>query len=174
MKLLAALFTLTLAAPLWAAPANVAYGTHDGYFVSNKFEPKELASFVVLADQKAFDGVFGAGFVMGDKAHRLPKDAFAKNIVVAAIHRGKALVTYKVESVTAENNTLRVRYSTKREPNATAEFSCPLILSVAKGDYGAVQFTEDGKDVKKIEMVSFSVLCKSPLASSAAKNEGRL
>lgn len=164
MKLLTALLSLTVAAALCAAPANVAYESHDGYFVSNKFEPKEPASFVVLHDQKAFDNVFGVAFVMRDKAHRLPKDAFAKSIVVAAIKRGKAFVTFKVESVSAENKTLRVRYATKSEPNATAEFSCPLILSLPKGDYSAVQFIEDGKDVKRIEV-------GPPLAPPAAKPE---
>ena len=164
MKLLTALLALTMTTALWAAPTNVAYDTHDGYFVSNKFEPKEPTSFVVLQHQKAFDNVFGVAFVMRDKAHRLPKGAFAKNIVVAAIHRGKALVDFKVECVRLDGKSLLVRYITKSQSIATAEYACPLIVSLPKGDYRAVQFTEDGKDVTRIEVAP-------PLASPAAKPE---
>jgi hypothetical protein len=137
-----------------AAPATqpVVFDTHDGYFVSNKFEPDAPASFMVFQDQKAFDKVFGSGFVMNDKHHRLPKDAFESKMVVAAIKRGKAVWTYKVEAVTAEAGILTLRYSTKTEAHPTAEFACPLIVSIPKGDYAAVQFVEDGKVVKKIDL----------------------
>ena len=48
--------------------SSLAFDAHDGYFVSNKFEPQVPASFVVLQDQKAFDKVFGVALVMGDKS----------------------------------------------------------------------------------------------------------
>ena len=80
-------------------PKPVVFDTHDGYFVSNQFEPAAPTSFVVIKDQRAFDKIFGAAMVMGDKSHRLPPAAFGKKIVVAVIHRGKAMVTYQVESV---------------------------------------------------------------------------
>jgi len=43
---------------------------------------------------------------MGDKSHRLPPAAFGKKFVVAAIHRGKSMVTYQVESVVADGGNL--------------------------------------------------------------------
>jgi hypothetical protein len=90
--------------------------------------------------------------VMGDKSHRLPPAAFDQKIVVAAIHRGKAMVTYQVQSVTAEAQTLVVRYTTRSTPDDNAEFACPLILSLDKGDFKSVRFIENGKQVKRLEV----------------------
>jgi len=149
MKMLFAMIILALAA---ADPARIAFDIHDGYFVSNKFEPDEPTSFVVLKDQKAFDEVFGVAFVMRDNAHRLPADAFKARMVVAAIHRGKALWKYKVEGVEARDGTLILRYSTTVTPSETATFACPLIVSVDKAGYAAVQVVEDGKEATKIDL----------------------
>ena len=128
----------------------IPFDTHDGYFVSNKFEPNAPTSFVVLKDQAAFDDVFGVAFVMHDKSHRLPPEAFKTKMVVAAIHRGNATWQYHVQSVTADGKTLIVTYTTESTPRPTAQFACPLILSVDQGAYTAVQFVEDGKEIKKV------------------------
>ncbi|MEI8064201.1 MAG: hypothetical protein WCH84_09080 [Verrucomicrobiota bacterium] len=130
----------------------LAFEMYTGYFVSNKFEPTAPTSFVVLTDQSAFDNVFGVAMVMQDKAHRLAPDAFSQKLVVAAIHRGKMIVEYKVEQVTAEGKTLNIRYTTKSDPNATAEFACPLIISIAKAEYDAVRFFEDGNEIKQLAL----------------------
>lgn len=136
-----------------APPAKpVAFETHDGYFVSNKFEPGQAVSFVVIQDQPSFDKVFGVAMVMGDKSHRLPPAAFANKLVVTAIHRGKAMVTYQVKSVAVEAQTLVVRYATKSKPDDNAEFSCPLILSLDKGDFTTVRFVENDKDLKHLTL----------------------
>jgi len=132
----------------------VEFDTHDGYFVSNQFEAKAATSFVVIKDQAAFDKVFGVGMVMRDKHHRLPAGAFDEKIVVTAIHRGKAMVTYQVDSVVAEGPILVLRYTTKVKPEGSAEFSCPLIVAVPKGDYKAVRFMENGKQVKRVEVAA--------------------
>jgi len=131
---------------------SIGFETHEGYFVSNKFEADAAVSFVVITDQPAFDKVFGVAMVMGDRSHRLPRAAFDKNFVVAAIHRGNALLTYQVTSVTAEAQTLTVRYTTKGTPDANAQFACPLILSLYKGDYRSVRFVENGKAVKRLPL----------------------
>lgn len=132
--------------------AKVEFDTHDGYFVSNKFEPKSGSSFVALGTQAEFNKVFGAGFVMNDKAHRLPADAFKTKMVVSAIRRGKAMWTFTVDGVTSDGKTLMVKYTAKSTPHETAEFACPLIVSVPRGDYSAVEFIENGKSVKKLEL----------------------
>ena len=153
----------TSAADAPSPPAkSIGFETHDGYFVSNKFEDKSEVSFVVITDQPAFNKVFGVGMVMGDKSHRLPLAAFDKNFVVAAIHRGKAMVTYQVTSLTAEAQTLILRYTTKVTPDANASFSCPLILSLYKGDYNSVRFVENGKDVKRLPLNSPSAAPTKP------------
>lgn len=154
MKTIAPVVVLALLAGCAATSAEmktIPFDVHGGYFVSNQFEPKAPRSFVVARDQKAFEGVFGVAMVMGDKSHRLPADAFEKGMVVAAIHRGGTLWKYKVESVRAEGKTLVVRYSTTTSGGGTAQFTCPMIVSVPKGDFTAVEFVEDGKTVKKVE-----------------------
>lgn len=130
----------------------VAFETHDGYFVSNKFEAEAPVSFVVIQDQASFAKVFGVAMVMGDKSHRLPPAAFAEKLVVAAIHRGKAMVTYQVKSVAVEAQTLVVRYTTKSKPDDNAGFACPLILSLDKGEFTTVRFVENGKDIKHVTL----------------------
>jgi len=141
----------------------VAHQTHDGYFVSNQFEPDAPTSFVVLKDQAAFDQVFGVAMVMRDKALRLPPDAFAGKFVIAAIHRGKAFVHYHVESVLLEGRSLSLRYTTQSDADGSAEFACPLIVSVPKGDYATVQFIENGKEIKKVATsVPFEITTKEP------------
>lgn len=137
----------------WCCAASsqpLAFETQTGYFVSNQFEPAAPTSFVVLTDQAAFDKVFGVAMVMHDKSQRLAPNAFAEKLVVAVIHRGKMVVTYKVEQVTAEGKTLTIRYTTKSEPSTTAEFACPLIIAIAKAEYDTVRFVEDGKEIKQL------------------------
>jgi len=154
-----------------ASDKAVAAETHEGYFVSNKFEPDAPMSFVIAADQAAFDKVFGVAMVMRDRSHRLPPDVFGKKIVVAAIHRGKAMVTYKVESVNLDAKTIEIRYAAKSEPSDSAEFSCPLILSVPKGGYDAVRFIENGKAIKTLTLASGSpvqIRCERPDSATVA------
>ncbi len=136
------------------AKAAISFDTYSGYFVSNKFEPDAAESFVVITDQKQFDEVFGVAFVMGDKSHRLAKDAFKSNIVLAAIKRGKAVWEYKVDGVTVDNGLVNLRYTATSKKSDSATFACPLIVSILKGDYKAIQFWDGGKAVKKVKVSS--------------------
>jgi hypothetical protein len=146
------IFFILLSSSLLPAETSneIAFATLSGYFVSNRFEPDAPTSFVVARDQATFDHEFGVAMVMGDKSNRLSTDAFASRIVVAAIHRGGAMVSYRVEHVVVEGKTLVVRYTTASVPSDTAEFACPLILSIPKGDYHSVEFVENGKEMKKV------------------------
>lgn len=160
MKAIIASLTLLLstfhglgAAPQPAAKA-VAYDVHNGYFVSNQFEPDAATSFVVIKDQASFDKVFGTGMVMGDKSNRLVPGAFKNEMVVAAIHRGKAMVTYEVQSVALEGKTLVVSYKAEVKASDSASFSCPLILSIEKKEFTGVRFVENGKTIKQLPMAT--------------------
>jgi hypothetical protein len=137
---------------LAAEPATLPHDTYSGYFVSNKFEPDAAQSFVVLTDQKQFDQVFGVAFVMGDKSHRLPKDAFKTLMVIAAIKRGNAFWEYTVEGVTVDEGVVQLRYKAKSKKTPATTFSCPLIVSIPKGSYKAVEFVESDERVKTIEL----------------------
>jgi hypothetical protein len=128
------------------------FDTYSGYFVSNKFEPKAAESFVVIHDQEQFDKVFGVAFVMGDKSHRLAKDAFKSNVVLAAIKRGKALWEYCVTGAPETNGVVELRYTSTSKKSDSATFACPLIVSIPKGKYTAVQFVENKKPIKTVSI----------------------
>ena len=135
-----------------AEAAKLKFDIYSGYFVSNKFEPDAAESFVVATSQEQFDKVFGAAFVMKDKSHRLPANAFNSLMVIAPIKRGKATWEFKVENVTEENGVVELRYTVTSQPSKSAAFTVPLIVSIPKGDYKAVQFVENGKQVEKVEI----------------------
>jgi hypothetical protein len=135
-----------------AEPTKLTFDTYNGYFVSNKFEPDAAQSFVVISDQKQFDKVFGAAFVMGDKSHRLPKDAFKSLVVVTAIKRGAAAWAYKIDDVSVKDGGVEIRYTAMSKVSETATFACPLIVSIPKGEYKTIQFIENKKPVKKLEV----------------------
>ncbi len=151
------LFTVSLVAALQAPPAPAAekpklpFDTYSGYFVSNTFEPDAAQSFVVILDQKQFNKVFGVAVVMNDKSHRLPKKAFQSQIVLAVVKRGSAHWQYKVEGVSVNQGVVELRYTTTSKASKSATFACPLIVSVPKGNYAAVAFTENGKPVKTLQ-----------------------
>lgn len=146
------LFVLLCYASSAGDMANLSIDTYSGYFVSNNVEPDAAESFVVIADQAQFDKVFGVAFVKRDRSHRLPKDAFKSNVVVAVIKRGHAFWEYKVEGVTVEQGAIRLRYAATSKATPETTFACPLILSVPKGEYKAVTFVEDGKLVKTLKL----------------------
>jgi hypothetical protein len=136
------------------ASAVVPHVVYGGYFVSNEFEPKAVDSFIVIKDQAAFDRVFGVAAVMFDRSHRLPANAFRDYLVIAAIHRGHANVTYRNVHIRRDGTVLRVSYSTKKQLSPLTEYACPLILSVPRDNYSAVSFIENDKPVKSLPLVA--------------------
>jgi len=144
---------VVLAASTWAAEqTKLPFDIYSGYFVSNKFEPDAAASFVVVETQKQFDQVFGVAFVMGDKSHRLPKDAFKSNMVLAAIKRGHSVWEYKVTGVTVEEGVVQLRYAVASKATPDTIFACPLIVSVPKDNCKTAVFLENGKPVNKVKL----------------------
>jgi hypothetical protein len=125
---------------------KVEYEVYTSYFEKNTSGLTGEASYVALTDQKAFDKVFGPAATM-NKQTFLPKDAFEKKLVVAVIKRGNAVWTYKVDKVTADDDTLYVQYDATSKDGGGAKFASPLIVSVDKGKYTAVVFIENGKKV---------------------------
>ncbi len=146
------LVTILTASAGAAEPTKLAFDTYSGYFVSNQFEPDAPASFAVIDDQAGFDRVFGVAMVMGDKSHRLPKDAFKSHLILTAIKRGNASCEYKVEGVTVERGVIQLRYAVTSQPTPGASFACPLIVSAPRGTYQAVAFIEDGKKVNTLRI----------------------
>ena len=77
---------------------------------------------------------------------------FNSNMVLAVVKRGNAFWEYKVEKATVEHGVVRFRYKATSKKTPSTTFSCPLIVSVPKGDYKAVKFIENKKAVKTIEI----------------------
>jgi hypothetical protein len=71
---------------------------------------------------------------------------------VAAIKRGNEVWDYKVESVTVENGIVSLRYTVKSTKSESATFACPLIVSIPKDQYKTIQFFENEKTVKTLDV----------------------
>jgi hypothetical protein len=137
-----------------AYAADLPFETYESYFISNRFEPNADESFVVITSQRQFDEVFGVAMVMNDKSRRLPKDLFKSSIVVAVINRGSSIWRYKVESVTMEGGVVQFKYTskTRKSTAVTLTFAYPLIVSIPQGTYTAVEFVENKKLAKRIDL----------------------
>lgn len=133
-----------------ADATKLGFDTYSGYFVSNKFEPNAAESFVFITDQEQFDKVFGVAMVTSDKSHRLAKDAFKSNVILAAIKRGNAVWKFKVEGVTVDDGVVQMRYTATSTKSDSATFASPLIVSIPSGKYTAAEFVENGSPVKKV------------------------
>ena len=133
---------------------QIEYHVYGSYFESNQSGLKgDATSIIACLDQDAFDNVFHPAAVMRKKQEFLPKDAFDKQFVVAVIKRGKATWDFKVESVTAEKDTVFVRYKGEEQKSSgTATFATPLIIALDKGSYTSVVYIENGKEIGKAKL----------------------
>ena len=149
MTHLAAL-SVCLTASLFTAPAKpVEYTVHSGYFEKNNSGLKGETSHLAVTDKETFNKLFGVAFTMGKQPHVLPANTFDTRIVVATIKRGGKIWEYKVEGATAEDGTLKVRYTASSKDGGGAQFASPMVVSVTKGPYRNVSFIENGKEVGK-------------------------
>ena len=51
-----------------------------------------------------------------------------------------------------KDGVVELKYTTTATKSDTATFACPLIVSIPQGRYKAIQFVENGKAVKRLEM----------------------
>ncbi len=123
---------------------------YKSYFENNNSGLKGDVSYLNFDSQKDFDKIFGTAAAMGENSF-LPPDVFNTKIVVVAIKRG-SLRKYDDVQITSENGKLFVSYKTEDSPPGSATFSSPLIVSVNKGKYKKVVFTENGKIIKTIKI----------------------
>jgi hypothetical protein len=121
----------------------VEFQQYDSYFEKNNSGLKGTTSYLVFANQKQFDKVFGSA-ATGERNNFLPADVFKSSLVVAAIKRG-SLRHYADVKVTARNGKLFVWYETRDDAPSSATYSTPLILALDKGKYNEVIFMENGK-----------------------------
>ena len=123
-----------------------------GYFVKNTVKLPANPAFLVLQDKKAYDEIFGIGFVMGAKPKLVEEKLFEKSLVVTMIKSGSTLWKYEVEKVRVEKKQLIIEYKAMGKDSATAKYNSPLILSAPRGEYTEVVFVENGKEAGKVEV----------------------
>ncbi len=73
-------------------------------------------------------------------------------MVIATIKRGNAFWEYKVEGVVVSQGVVRLRYEATSKKTSATSFSCPLIVSIPKGEYKAVEFIEGDEKMKTVEL----------------------
>ncbi len=135
-------------------PKSIEHHVHSGYFEKNDSGlNSETTSIIACLDQEAFDKVFHPAPVMFKKNDFLAKDAFKTKFVVAVVKRGDAVWNYTVDSVTAENGVLTVKYKGAPQPNTgTAKFASPLIIALDKADYKSIIYVENGTEIGKAKL----------------------
>jgi hypothetical protein len=147
-----------LAAPVPAMPEGkaVEHVQYTGHFEKNTSGLKGEVSQLVFADADAFGKVFGqTPPLMGkikNRSNPVKADSFEKGLVVAAITRGNAVVTYSDIGTKLAGNSLFVSYKATFGPVSSATFASPLILGVPKDGIKHVVFVADGKESNPVEV----------------------
>ncbi|HVL12940.1 MAG TPA: hypothetical protein VM529_10270, partial [Gemmata sp.] len=133
---------------------KVEFAVYPGYFEKNTAGLKGDASYLVLTNKDSFAKVFALRppLMKGNKAVPLPEKAFEKQIVAAVVRRGNAITTYAVESVTADGDTITIRYKAETGPAGTATFASPLVVAADRGKAKKVAFVENGKTVTTVDV----------------------
>ncbi len=140
--------------------AKVDFANHTGHFVKTggkaDADSTAEATYLFITDRMTFDRYFGtvpppglAGAPRGARVDPVSPRLFDTRAVLAVIKRGKAPVTYTVESVTEDGGTVTVRYKAEagKEGGGTATFASPMLVSIPKGKATKAVFVENGKEV---------------------------
>ena len=138
----------------------MAFDTYSGYIISNQFEPSTAKSFAVIADQEQFGKFLAVAMhldaksILDAKSQSIPDDVFKSRMVLAVIKDPDMAWRYYVEKVTVEKGVVRLQYASKARENVTVTFAFarPLIVSIPKGNYKAVQFVENQRLITTVEL----------------------
>ncbi len=71
-------------------------------------------------------------------------------MVIATIKRDNAFWEFKVEGVTVDEGVVRLRYKATSKKTSETMFACPLIVSIPRGKYKAVEFVEGNERVRTV------------------------
>jgi hypothetical protein len=122
----------------------------SSYFEKNNSGLEGEKSYLVLANQKQFNKVFGPAARMGKNTF-LPRHTFETKIVVASIKRG-SMRRYSDVTVTEKDGVLQVSYTAEDDKPGSATYSVPLILAIDKGEYDEVVFIENGERAGAVKL----------------------
>ncbi len=104
---------------------KVEYKVHANYFENRENGLHGSTSYLAITERESFDRTFGVGLVRGQMTQVLPRDAFETRFVAAVIKRGTSIWEYKVEKLTADGDTLAVRYQATEHTGGVAETGRP-------------------------------------------------
>jgi hypothetical protein len=129
------------------------FQVYDSYFESNKSGLEGASSYLVFTDKESFGKVFRPTPPLGGKKRTyLPDNAFASNVVAAAVKRGNRIWNYKVTGVELCKGKATVRYEAKAGPEGSARFASPLIVRLPGAGVSRVIFEENGKEVATVKL----------------------
>jgi hypothetical protein len=129
------------------------FQVYDSYFESNKAGLEGASSYLVFTDRESFGKVFRPTPPLGGKKRTyLPNNAFASNLVAAAVKRGNRIWNYKVAGVELCKGKATVRYEAKAGPESSARFASPLIVTLPGAGVSQVIFEENGKEVATVKV----------------------
>lgn len=133
---------------------KVEYTRYTDYFEKNDAKLKGDASYLAFTKADEFDKVFALRppLMGGKKSEPLPANTFEKKLAAAVVKRGNAIVTYDVEKVTADGDTLYVQYKATAGKDGSATFASQLIVTADRGKAKKVVFIENGKTVGMAEV----------------------
>jgi hypothetical protein len=94
-----------------AGSRTVEHKTYNGYAESRDSGQKGDASFLAITSKTEFSRIFDPVLTPRGAPDPVAKDAFDARLFVAVIKRDEVLWDYKVEKVTANGETLTVRYT---------------------------------------------------------------
>jgi hypothetical protein len=126
-------------------------------FVMNWDEKKDPILYAIIRSKAEWDKVFHPAPVMGDNKPFAPEAAvFEKQsliVVCRVIPAPGSAQVYRVESVTAENGQLIVKYHYE-QPKTDASFTLKhsMDLFIAKDEYSSVSFFENGKSIGTLDL----------------------
>jgi hypothetical protein len=132
---------------------KVEYTVHANYFENADSGLRGSASYLSFTERASFDRTFGVGFVRGKPTQVLPRDVFETRFVAALIKRGDTLWEYKVEKVTAEGDTLTIRYQATEGKGIVATTERAVLDTPKGGTYKVIETKRAPDTVKTPDTV---------------------
>jgi hypothetical protein len=145
---------------------KVEYTLHANYFENADSGLRGSASYLSFTERASFDRTFGVGFVRGKPTQVLPRDVFETRFVAALVKRGDTLWEYKVEKVTAEGDTVTIRYQATEGKGVVATTERAVLDTPKGGTYRVIE-TKRAPDTAKTPDTA-------PVTRKAAPETGRV
>jgi hypothetical protein len=153
---------------------KIEYTVHANYFEARESGLRGSASYLAFTERESFDRTFGVGWVRGKPTQVLPRDLFETRFVAAVIKRGDTLWEYKVEKVTAEGDTVTVRYQATEGKAVVGATGRATDDTPKGGTYRVIEKKREPDTVKTPETTIRRAPDTEPATRKAAPETGRV